>query len=185
VLTALVSRFGVEALAGYGIGARLEFLLVPITFAVGVASVPMVGMAIGAHDVARAREVAWTASGLATLALGGIGLAVALAPDIWSASFTQDAGVRAAADLYLRTAGPAFAFLGAGMALYFASQGAGKVLGPVLASTVRLAVIAFGGGLLTVAAAPVWTLFAVVALSMLAYGLTTAAAVYITPWGRD
>ena len=34
VLTSLVARFGVEALAGYGIGARLEFLLVPITFAV-------------------------------------------------------------------------------------------------------------------------------------------------------
>ena len=89
-----------------------------------------------------------------------------------------------AADLYLRTAGPAFAFLGAGMALYFASQGAGRVLGPVLASTVRLAVIAIGGGLLTAAAAPLWTLFAVVALSMLAYGLTTATAVAITPWGR-
>ena len=42
VLTALVARFGTEALAGYGIGARLEFLLVPIVSAVGVASVPMV-----------------------------------------------------------------------------------------------------------------------------------------------
>ena len=133
VLTALVARFGIEALAGYGIGARLEFLLVPITFAVGVASVPMVGMAIGARDVARARRVAWTAAGFATLLLGGIGLTVAIAPDIWSARFTQDAGVRAAADLYLRLAGPAFAFVGTGMALYFASQGSGKVLGPVLA----------------------------------------------------
>ncbi len=111
----------------------------PITFAVGVASVPMVGMAIGARDVARARRVAWTAAGLATLVLGGIGLTVAIAPDIWSARFTQDPGVRAAADLYLRLAGPAFAFVGMGMALYFASQGSGKVLGPVLAATVRLA----------------------------------------------
>jgi putative MATE family efflux protein len=185
VLTALVARFGTEALAGYGIGARLEFLLVPITFAVGVASVPMVGMAIGARDVARARRVAWTAAGLATLLLGGIGLTVAFAPDIWSARFTQDPGVRAAADLYLSLAGPAFAFVGMGMALYFASQGSGKVLGPVLAATVRLTVIAIGGWLLAASAAPVWTLFALVAASMLAYGLTTAAAVYVTPWGRD
>ncbi len=185
VLTALVARFGTEALAGYGIGARLEFLLVPITFAVGVASVPMVGMAIGARDVARARRVAWTSAALATLLLGGIGVTVALVPDVWSARFTQDADVRAAADLYLRLAGPAFAFVGMGMSLYFASQGSGKVLGPVLAATVRLAVIAGGGGLLAANAAPVWTLFALVALSMLAYGLTTAAAVYITPWGRD
>jgi MATE family, multidrug efflux pump len=185
LLTALVARFGTEALAGYGIGARLEFLLVPITFAVGVASVPMVGMAIGARDVARARRVAWTAAGLATLILGCIGLTVAIAPDIWSSRFTQDPDVRAAADLYLRLAGPAFAFVGMGMALYFASQGSGKVLGPVLAATVRLAVIAIGGWLLAASAAPVWTLFALVALSMLAYGLTTAAAVYVTAWGRD
>ncbi|MFN5820896.1 MAG: MATE family efflux transporter, partial [Novosphingobium sp.] len=45
VLTALVARFGPEALAGYGIGVRLEFLLIPIAFSVGVASVPMVGTA--------------------------------------------------------------------------------------------------------------------------------------------
>ena len=185
VLTALVARFGVEALAGYGIGARLEFLLVPITFAIGVASVPMVGMAIGARDIARARRVAWTAAGLATLLLGGIGGTLATFPDIWSARFTQDAGVLAAADLYLRLAGPAFAFAGAGMALYFASQGSGKVLGPVLGATSRLAVIAVGGWFLSANAAPVWTLFALVALSMLAYGLTTAVAVYITPWGRE
>ena len=66
ILTKLVASFGTEALAGYGIGARLEFLLVPIVFAVGVASVPMVGMAIGAGDVARARQVAWTAAGVAS-----------------------------------------------------------------------------------------------------------------------
>jgi putative MATE family efflux protein len=185
VLTALVARFGTEALAGYGIGARLEFLLVPIVFAVGVASVPMVGMAIGAREIDRARRVAWTAASVAFVLLGAIGLTVATMPDLWSARFTQDAGVRAAADLYLRLAGPAFPFVGLGMALYFASQGSGKVLGPVLAATVRLTVIAVGGWFLTQSAQPVWTLFALVAASMLAYGLTTAAAVYATSWGSS
>jgi Na+-driven multidrug efflux pump len=185
ILTGLVARFGTEALAGYGIGARLEFLLVPIVFAVGVASVPMVGMAIGADDVARARRVAWTAGALATAALGAIGLTVAVFPGLWSGLFTADAGVRAATGLYLRLAGPGFAFLGLGMALYFASQGSGKVLGPVLASTLRLALIAGGGWLLAASAAPAWMLFALVALSMLVYGLATAGAVYATPWARD
>ena len=58
VLTHLVARLGTNALAGYGIGTRLEFLLVPIAFAVGVASVPLVGMAMGAGLVQRARA-AW------------------------------------------------------------------------------------------------------------------------------
>src|SRR6266478_4096319 len=32
ILTRLIAGFGTEALAGYGIGGRLEFLLVPIAF---------------------------------------------------------------------------------------------------------------------------------------------------------
>ena len=70
VLTALVTRFGPEALAGYGIGVRFEFLLIPIAFSIGVASVPMVGTAIGASDILRARRIAWTAGGVSASVLG-------------------------------------------------------------------------------------------------------------------
>jgi Na+-driven multidrug efflux pump len=183
ILTALVARYGTETLAGYGIGARLEFLLVPIAFAVGVASVPLVGMAMGAGKVARARRVAWTSAGLSVAALAAIGLVVTLAPDLWSGLFTDDPGVRAAANLYLRWAGPGFAFVGLGLSLYFASQGAGHVLPPILAGIVRLAVIVIGGALLVTGDAPAWALFALIGASMLAFGLSVAAAVYLTPWG--
>ena len=60
VLTSMLARFGPEVLAGYGIGARLEFFLTSIAFSCGVASMPMVGMAVGAGKIARARRVAWT-----------------------------------------------------------------------------------------------------------------------------
>jgi putative MATE family efflux protein len=183
ILTSLVARFGTEALAGYGIGARLEFLLVPIAFAVGVACVPMVGMAIGARDVGRARRVAWIGAGVAASVLALISLVVVIAPLTWSGLFTSDPAVLAAANLYLRLAGPTFAFVGLGLALYFSSQGAGKVLGPVLAATVRLVVIAGGGWWLATIDALLWTLFALVGVSLAAYGASTAAAIYITPWG--
>jgi putative MATE family efflux protein len=192
ILTRLVAGFGTEALAGYGIGARLEFLLVPIVFALGVACVPMVGMAIGARDVARARRVAWTAGAVAAGAVGTIGLVVAFAPRLWSGLFTTDPEVLAATDLYLRWAGPWFAFLGLGQALYFASQGSGRMLPPVAAGFVRLLVIAGGGWWLAASATPAWGLFALVGGSMAAFGLSVAAAVYMTPWeagapdpGRD
>src|SRR5262245_45259900 len=145
IFTGLVARFGTQALAGYGIGARLEFLLVPIVFSIGVACVPMVGMAIGAGDAKRARRVAWTGGGLAAAVLGLIGALVALVPDAWARLFADDPAVLAAARSYLRWAGPAFAFFGVGLCLYFASQGAGRILGPVLAATVRLALV-FGVG---------------------------------------
>jgi Na+-driven multidrug efflux pump len=186
VLTRLVAGFGTEALAGYGIGARLEFLLVPVVFAVGVASVPMVGMAMGARNIERARRIAWTAAALAAAMLGLIGLVVTIAPDVWSGLFTGDPAARAAANLYLRLAGPGFAFVGLGQSLYFASQGSGRVLAPVLAGTVRLFVVALGGWWLTASGAPMWGLFALVGISMAAFGICIAAAVYMTPWGgRD
>jgi MATE family, multidrug efflux pump len=182
ILTRLVAGFGTEALAGYGIGARLEFLLIPAVFAIGVACVPMVGMAMGAANVERARQVAWTAAGVAMATLGVIGLVVTLMPDLWSGLFSADPAVRAAANLYLRWAGPGFAFVGLGSSLYFASQGSGRMLPPVLAGTVRLWVILVGGLWLGASAAPVWAVFALVGASMTAFGLAIAAAVYLARW---
>jgi len=183
VSTGLVATVGTDALAGYGIGSRLEFMLVPIAFGIGVASLPMVGIAVGRGDIARARRVAWTAAALSAALLGGIGLVVALVPSIWSGLFSNDAAVRAAADQYLRLAGPAFAFFGLGLTLFFASQGAGRVLGPVLAGTLRLAVVALLGFVLVKTGAPAWSYFAIVGAGMVAYGLATAAAVAATRWG--
>jgi putative MATE family efflux protein len=183
ILTRLVARFGTEALAGYGIGTRLEFLLIPITFAIGVACVPLVGMAMGAGDIPRARRVAWTAGALAALVIGIAGLVVAAFPDLWVGLFSSDQTVLASGRTYLRWAGPAFGFFGLGLCLYFAAQGSGKVLGPVLAGTLRLVLVAVGGSMLAIFAAPPWALFALVGVSMVAYGLAAAAAIYWTAWG--
>ena len=183
IFTGLVARLGLLPLAGYGIGQRLEFLVIPIAFGIGVAAVPMVGMAIGAGDVARARRVAWTAGGVSAFNLGLLGLIVALAPDLWAGLFTRDAAVLDYARQYLRLAGPCFAFLGVGLTLYFASQGSGKVLGPVLASTLRLIIVGGVGAWLLAHGAPAWYYFVLVGAAMVAYGISTAAAIWFTPWG--
>jgi putative MATE family efflux protein len=182
ILTRLVAGFGAHALAGYGIGTRLEFLLVPVAFAIGVASVPLVGMAMGAGQVRRARRVAWTAAALATALLGAIGALLALAPGLWTGLFTRDADVLAAAASYFHWAGPAYGFFGLGLSLYFSSLGAGRVGGPVLAGTLRLVVVAAGGAWLAQAQAPGWTLYALIGVAMVAYGLGTAFAVWRADW---
>jgi len=183
ILTHLVARFGPEALAGYGIGTRLEFLLVPLAFSFGVASVPVIGTAIGAHQVARARQAAWTAATLAGGVLGLVGLVLALVPQVWTQRFTQDPAVLAAADSYFHWAGPCYVLYGVGLSLYFSSIGAGRVGGAVLAGTLRLVMVAGGGALLVAFAAPAWTIFALVAGAMAAYGLASVLAVRLTPWG--
>ena len=182
ILTRLVSEFGLEALAGYGIGARLEFLVVPIAFAIGVACVPMVGMAIGAGNVVRARQVAWTGGISAGLSIGLIGFIVALFPNIWSGMFTDVPAVLDSAGLYFAWVGPFYGLFGLGLCLYFSSQGAGKVLGPVIAGTVRLVIVAIGGLLLAAGNAPDWTIFALIGIAMAIYGAATAFAVYLARW---
>ncbi len=183
IITRLVSALGTDALAGYGIGARLEFLLIPITFAIGVASVPMVGMAVGAGDIARARRVAWMAGAVATAGLTLIGLIVALYPLLWAGLFTSDPAILASASMYLHWAGPFYGLFGLGLCLYFASQGSGKILGPVLAGTARLLVVLIGGMWLVSVNAPAWQLFALVGIAMAVYGAATAFSVWIVDWG--
>ena len=184
VFTGFVARLGTEALAGYGIGQRLEFMLIPIAFGIGVASVPMVGMAVGAGQVPRARRVAWIAGAVSAVNLGVVGLIVSTMPELWSSIFTQDAQVLASASQYLRFAGPAFPLFGFGLTLYFASQGSGKVLGPVMAATLRLALVITVGSWLASGAPEAWHYYALVASAMLAYGIATATAIWFTPWGN-
>ena len=140
-------------------------------------------MAIGAGQVARARRVAWTAAALAGLLLGVAGLVLALVPQLWTSRFTSDAAVLAAADSYFHWAGPFYALYGAGMSLYSSAIAANKVGGPVLAGTLRLLSVALGGSLLVAAHAPAWSLFALVAVGMAAYGLGSIALVHRAHWG--
>jgi putative MATE family efflux protein len=184
IFTKILAGFGTVTLAGYGMGSRLEFLLIPIAFAFGVASVPMVGMAMGAGLVKRARQVAWTAGAAAGLTVGLVGLIVAIDPALWVSLFTSDPGVTSAANSYFAWAGPAFGFFGMGVCLYFASQGAAKVGGPVLAGTLRLLMVGFGGWWLVSIDAPAWTLFALVGAAMVVFGLATALSIRLTRWGK-
>src|SRR6266403_737830 len=183
IFTRMLADFGTEVLAGYGVGARLEFMLTSIAFAVGIASVPMVGMAIGAGRVARARRIAWTAGFVSFVSVGLIATIIAIFPDLWVNLFTDDPGVRAASRQYLHTAAPMYAFIGLSISMYFSSQGAAKVLGPVLAQTARLAFVAAGGAWLSLHDATAANFFALAAASMVVLGVLSAASVVLSRWG--
>ena len=79
------------------------------------------------------------------LPCGLLGLAVSLHPAWWTTIFSSDAAVLATGALYLHWVGPVYVLLAMGAALYFASQGAGRVLWPVLSASARLVVILLYG----------------------------------------
>ncbi|MGH7373926.1 MAG: MATE family efflux transporter [Candidatus Rokuibacteriota bacterium] len=185
LLTALVGPFGAAALAGYGMGARLEYLQIPLVFGLGSALVTMVGTSVGAGDFARAQRVAWVGAGMAAGVTGVIGTLAALFPHLWLRLFTSDAEVLATGARYLGIVGPFYGFFGAGLALYFASQGAGRLLWPLLAGFARL-LIAAGGGWVVVhwLHAGLAGLFTVMALALVVLGLTVAVAIRAGAWRR-
>jgi len=182
VLTGFVGRFGPAALAGYGVGVRLELLQVPIVFAIGQALLILVGTNIGAGQAARARRIAWGGTLAAMAVCLVIGLAAALAPSVWIGFFSDDAGVHQAGSLYLRIVAPLYPLFGAGMALYFAAQGAGRVGLPILAGTARLLVVATGGLVVVWSGVPLAWLFAIIAVGMAVFGGLAAAGVHHTRW---
>jgi putative MATE family efflux protein len=185
ILTAMLARFGPEVLAGYGVGARYEFLLTTIAFGTGVASIPMIGMAIGAGRVARARRVAWTGMTVSFVGVGVLGALTALFPSAWVSLFTDDPAVRAAGAEYMRIAGVLYAFLGIGISLYFSSQGAAKVLGSVIGQFSRLVFVLVVGSWLLASGAGHTSFFILAGAAMVVFGLVTAFAVLITPWGAE
>jgi putative MATE family efflux protein len=186
LVTGAVGLFGTDALAGYGAASRLDYVLIPLMFGLGTAAVTMVGVNIGAGDVARARRIAWTGALLSALVTEAIGVSVALFPDLWLCLFTRDPAVLASGESYLRLVAPFYGAVGLGFLLYFASQGAGRVVFPFFAGTVRL-VVAAGVGWFVVGVVGVGlsTLFAVVAAASVLYGASMAVIILATPWSRS
>lgn len=185
LLTGAAGSFGTAALAGYGIASRLDFLLVPLLFGIGTAVLTMVGTNVGAGKTTRAKRIAWTGAAAGFILTGSIGALVTAFPAAWVGLFTHDAAVAQAGELYLRNVAPAYAVFGAGLILYFASQGAGRVLWPFIAGTARLCVSA-GVGWLMVGRyeASLTTLFHVIAAGSLTYGAITMASVVLSKrWG--
>lgn len=179
VTTGFVGVYGTAALAGYGIGTRLEYLQIPIVFGLGATLVAMIGTNVGAGQLERARRIALTGGLFAAAICGAIGGVVAIVPTLWAGMFTADPEVLAVATQYFHVVGPSYAFLGLGMALYFSFQGTGRMLWPLLCVTVRVAVIAAGCALATrVFDLGMAGLFGVTAGALVLFGMMYAIGVW-------
>jgi Na+-driven multidrug efflux pump len=183
--TALVGAAGgAEAVAGYGTGARLEYLLIPLTFGFGGPLVALVGTNIGAGQRARALRVALVGGGLVFLMTESVGLTAAIWPNAWLGLFGNDPQMIETGGAYLRIVGPTYGFFGLGLSLYFASQGAGRLLWPLMSGLARL-VVAIGGGwiALRLTGSLTW-LFAALTVALVVYGVMLSIAVASGVWFR-
>ncbi|MGO4560140.1 MATE family efflux transporter [Mesorhizobium sp. 2RAF21] len=184
-ITAMVASVaGVGAVAGFGTGARLEYLLIPLIFGIGAPLVAMVGTNIGAGQPERAVRIALTGGALAFAITEAIGIAAAIWPQQWLGLFSADPEMIETGSAYLRIVGPAYGFFGLGLSLNFASQGAGQMFWPVAGGFLRMGISLIGGWIALKMTGSVNGVFAAIAVAMVAYGLIMLAAVRSGAWFR-
>jgi len=185
VATGLAGLIGPAAVAGYGTAARLEYLLVPLVFGLGAPVAAMVGTSMGAGRKDRALRVAWIGAGMAFGITETIGLAAAGYPAAWLTLFGNDPKMIETGTLYLHIVGPAYGFFGGGLALYFASQGAGRMFWPMMVAILRVVVAGGGGWLVVTMLGGSVPLFVMLALALVVFGVANAAAVASGVWFKQ
>jgi Na+-driven multidrug efflux pump len=144
LLTGIAGHLGRETAIGYAMGARLEYILLPLGFGFGTAIVALVGTNWGAKQYRRAREIAWTGAATVATACATIGLFAALFPHLWLGLFSTNEEVILVGTWYLQIVGPIYGCYGLGLALHSAMQGFGSVVPIVLANGIRLLASAAG-----------------------------------------
>ncbi len=182
IATAQAGQFGPAAIAGYGTASRLEYLLVPLVFGFGGPLVAMVGTCIGAGQRERALRAAWIGAGLSFALTELIGLTAAVWPRAWLSLFGSDPAMIEAGTTYLQVVGPVYGFFGLALSLYFASQGAGRLMWPVWGNVARLLVAGIGGWLALRAGAGLTGVFIAQAAALVVYGLINAMAIWAGAW---
>jgi putative MATE family efflux protein len=180
----VAAHAGSTAVAGFGTGTRLEYLLPPLAFGIGAPLVALVGANIGAGQNARALRIAFIGSAIAFLLTELVGLSAAIWPAAWLGLFGHDPELIEVGSTYLRIVGPCFGFFGIGIALYFSSQGAGRLAWPLVAGLLRITITIGGGALVLHLTGSLAALLIVYAAGMVTYGLVIAAAVGSGRWFR-
>ena len=185
LVTALVGGYGTAALAGYGIAARLEYVMVPVAFGFGTALTALVATNMGAGQRERALRATWSGASVVAGFTGLVGIAAAIQPSWWMNMFSGDPEVLDFGARYLRVVGASYLMFGLGLALFFASQGAGRMFWPLAGSFARVLCVGGVGWLAArVFDAGAEVLFAVVAAGFLLYALIIAASIRLGSWAR-
>ena len=183
--TTIVSNFGTEWIAGFGIAIRLELLLIPIIFGIGGALIAIVGANVGAKKIERALNITWKGTLFSVCVVGFIGILFSLYPNFWSLLFTDKKEIYDASNLFLNIVAPFYAFFALGLGLYFVSQAFNTLIWPVMGTLIRLMfVILISQILFSSELASPTNIFIIMSSGMIIYGVFISLALYFGSWKK-
>lgn len=180
--TAFISRFGTEAIAGYGVCARLEQTLIPLSFGVGGVLTSCVGTNFGANQFYRARKSAWLGATFIASIAAIAGVTFSIFPNLWLDFFTTDLDAYIIGALYLSIVAPFFPLFAFGKTLYFASQGTGKMLIPISGAITRLIIVMIFGFICVFFELEIKYLFFIIGIAMSSVGLILTLNMFGSVW---
>ena len=131
-LIKIVALYGTLAVAAFGIGLRLNLLVMMVGWALGGAASTLVGQNLGAQKPDRAEKSAWLTTGIfcGFMILSGAGFFLFADPLI--TLFNSDPGVIRIGHAYLRIVALSYPFLGLSMICAMSFNGAGDTQTPAL-----------------------------------------------------
>ncbi|MBW2980382.1 MATE family efflux transporter [Candidatus Woesearchaeota archaeon] len=137
----VVSFFGPYAIAAYGLLGRLDSVAILPALGIGVAVITIVGQNVGARKFDRAESTTWKAGLLAAGFMELVGIIFFVVPEFWISIFNKHPDVVSYGASYLRIVSLTYAFIGLGIVVGAAFQGAGKGYPSLILTFVRLFVL--------------------------------------------
>ena len=138
VIMSIVSNFGTQVVAAYAVGRRLEFVFILPILGLGVAATTLVGQNLGASLPHRASKCALLCMLYGCIIMAISGCLVYVFSHNIIGFFNSEPEVISAGVTYLRINVLAFVFIGMGIVLGRALNGAGETLIPMLITLVCL-----------------------------------------------
>ena len=144
MMVIIVTSFGSEVVAAYGIGARiLSFIIIP-ALGLAIATTSLVGQNIGAIKIKRAEEVANLSSKIALFGLTGMGILMYIfAVPITAFFIPNDPEVIEDAALFIKIMAPSFGLLALQQVLNGVFNGAGFTKASMIISILSLWIVRF------------------------------------------
>jgi putative MATE family efflux protein len=136
VLVRIVSRFGSNVIAGYGIAFRVVMFALLPSWGLGNAAATLVGQNLGAGRPERAEQAVWRAAFYNFVFLGGVGVLLVIFSEDVVRIFSPVPEVVAAGGRCLRIVSAGFLFYAYGMVVTQAFNGAGDTRTPLLINLV-------------------------------------------------
>ena len=141
VMMSIVSMYGTYALAAYGIGLRINMIVMMPGFGLGAATATLVGQNLGAKSPQRAMKSAWMSLIYYEVIMLLIGsLFFLFAPQIIQV-FNNNPEVIKEGVSFLRIITISYAFLAMGIILHQALYGAGDTVPPMVITAVSLFIV--------------------------------------------